>query len=312
MIWAERPFPNSNFLLLDGEEPTLVDTGFVSHAHETVALAEEHTPQVKWVVNTHWHSDHVGANRLLQQNGTGIIGSSVDADSLDHAASDCCAAEYLDQPVPQYTIDLPIADGQTLRIGDGHWRVLAVPGHTPGHIALWNDELRVLAVGDSLSSYDVGWIDVMREGCAAIDQAMASLRRIQALEVDTIFPGHGPLISDPEPHLEKAIERLGKQRSDIDMAVDYGAKRILSFALVIRGGMAVSQLDDYLLQRPWVQDAAETVDRSPEEFSRELVDSMVRSGALVIRNGEVHPSIPAESADPSVFALSFPRDWNGS
>lgn len=309
VIWEQRPFPNSNFLLLDGAQPALIDSGFVAHAEETRRLALQQTKQVDWVFNTHWHSDHVGANRLLQGSGTGIIGSASDADDLEHAAAHCCMAEYLDQPVPEYRIDRTVTEGEDLVLGDGEWTVLAVPGHAPGHLALWSDEHRALAVGDTMSAYDVGWVNIMLEGPSAIDAAISSVTRLQEFDADIIFPGHGPLVDNPEPNLAKALQRLQKQRANLDIAVDYGAKRILAFALVIHGGMALTELDEYLVQQPWIQDSSAVMNASPSEFANGLIASMMKSGGLVQHDGVAYPAVDAAPADPSVFSLPFPRDW---
>ncbi|MEW2810906.1 MBL fold metallo-hydrolase [Streptomyces massasporeus] len=50
----------------------MVDTGFVGHADETAAWDRTHAGNVDLVVNTHWHSDHVGDNALLHAQGSAI------------------------------------------------------------------------------------------------------------------------------------------------------------------------------------------------------------------------------------------------
>ena len=308
-VWRQRPFPDANFLLLTGDAPALVDSGFVAGARSTVALAHEHCRQVAWVVNTHWHSDHVGGNALLQAHGTGVIGSREDADALDRGSPGCCVAEYLDQPVPRYTVDRRVGDGDRLPLGNTQWTVLAVPGHTPGHLALWNADHRILVAGDTLSSYDVGWVNIMREGTGALDRALTSLLRLRDLDARLILPGHGPIITDPATALDKAVDRIRRQRADLDLAVGYGARRILAFALMIRGGMRIVDLDEYLTDRGWTHDAAELLGITVEEFIRSLVDGMVASGALTVTNGTVRAATEALPADPRVFDLPFPRHW---
>ena len=309
IVWAERPFPDCNLLLLTGDEPTLVDSGFVAHAEATAGMAGEHAPFVAAVVNTHWHSDHVGGNRHLQQAGARIIGSGHDGDALERADPGCCVAEYLDQPVPRYTVDQQVGDGDELGLGEHTWQVLEVPGHTPGHLALWNPDERVLVVGDTLSTYDVGWVNVMRDGPAGIEDALASLHRLRELDARVAIPGHGPLVEDPETAITKAISRMERQRDDIGLAVSYGAKRVLAYALMIRGGMPISELDDYLHQREWVHDAARTLGQDVDDFARELVDSMVGGGAIAVAERSVRATAPSTEPDPAVFDLPWPREW---
>ena len=82
VMWQQRPFPDANLLLLPGRQPALVDSGFVGHAEETAAWVRAHTVDLALVVNTHWHSDHVGGNALLQAGGAGIAASTKDADAV--------------------------------------------------------------------------------------------------------------------------------------------------------------------------------------------------------------------------------------
>ncbi|MER7950526.1 MBL fold metallo-hydrolase [Streptomyces sp. NPDC096079] len=42
--------------------------------------------------------------------------------------------------------------------GDTDWEVVRTPGHTPGHLALWQPDERLLVVGDARSDHDVGWV----------------------------------------------------------------------------------------------------------------------------------------------------------
>lgn len=107
-VWVERDFPDANMLIL---------------------------PRVARVANTHWHSDHVGGNARFQQSGAEVFGAHGDADALRRADTHCCVAEYLDQPVPVYTVDHGIGDGDRVLLGDTEWTVVEVPGHTSGHLA---------------------------------------------------------------------------------------------------------------------------------------------------------------------------------
>lgn len=190
--------------------------------------------------------------------------------------------------------------------------MLAIPGHTAGHLALWDADDRLLVVGDTVSAYDVGWVNVMLDGAEAIDTAIASAHRLRACDARLVLPGHGPMVDRPDLAIDKAIQRLERQRDHVDLAVDYGAKRILGFALMIRDGMPLADLDDYLHRRPWVRDAAKIVDASVEEFIRNLVDSMLTSGAIVLDHGIVRAAAEHERADLAVFDLPYPKDWTSS
>lgn len=309
VTWERRPFPDANLLLLHGRTPALVDSGFVGHAEQTAAWARAQAGQIDLVVNTHWHSDHVGGNGLLQAAGAGIAAGTRDAEALARRDPGCCAAEYLDQPVSPYTVDEPLADGQLLRLGDGDWQVVHTPGHTPGHLALWQPDERLLVVGDALSDYDVGWVNLALDGPDAADAALTSLRRMTDLGPRVLLPSHGPIPADTGAALATALRRVQRLVDDPAGAVWYGARRIFAFALMIRDGIPADEVEPYLHARAWLTDAARLLDSTPEALATELVEGMLRSGAIALRDGRLrataeHTPVPAEA-----LRVPYPRTW---
>ena len=115
---------------------------------------------------------------MLQARGAGIAASAADADAVARRDPRCCQAEYLDQPVAPYTVDEQLHDAQIVPLGDAEWQAICAPGHTPGHLCLWQPDERLLIVGDALSDYDVGWVNIALDGPDAAAIALASLHRL--------------------------------------------------------------------------------------------------------------------------------------
>ena len=181
---------------------------------------------------------------------------------------------------------------------------------TPGHLALWQPEERLLVVGDALWDYDVGWVNLALDGPEAAETAPASLRRVSELRPRVLLTAHGPLPTDPDAAPAKAVQRFQRLVDDPQGAVWYGARRILAFALMIRNGIPVADVEPYLHAREWLQDAARPLRTGPEELSAELVRTMSRSGAVLQRDGYLYASrwrtapVTAASLD-----VPFPRSW---
>jgi hydroxyacylglutathione hydrolase len=307
--WQQRPFPDANLLLLRGRRPALIDSGFVGHAEQTAAWARAHSGRVALVVNTHWHSDHVGGNAVLQAMGAGIAASVPDAQAIARRDPGCCQAEYLDQPVAPYTIDQPLGDGQVLRLGDADWQVVSTPGHTPGHLALRQPQERLLIVGDALSDYDVGWVNIALDGLGAAGTALASLHRLADLRPRVLLPSHGPIPADPGVAFATAIRRAQRLVDDPAGAVWYGARRIFAFALMIRSGIPADEVEPYLHARTWLTDAARLLARTPETLAAELVETMLGSGALVLRDHRLHAAAEHTPVPAGSLRVPFPRAW---
>ena len=309
VTWEQRSFPDANLLLLPGRNPVLVDTGFVGHAGQITDRVHARTGRLALVVNTHWHSDHVGGNGLLQAKGAGIAAAVPDADAVARRDPGCCQAEYLDQPVAPYTVDQPLRDGQVMQLGEAEWQVTATPGHTPGHLCLWQPGERLLVVGDALSDYDVGWVCAALDGPAAAATALSSLQRLAALSPRVLLPAHGPVPADTASALAAALRRAQRLVDDPDGAVWYGARRIFAYALMIRGGIPTTRVEQYLNQRAWLTDAARLLNRAPDVLAAELVDSMLRGGSLVIREGRVYAAAEHAPVTPESLDVPFPRAW---
>jgi hydroxyacylglutathione hydrolase len=156
---------NYIWLVHDGDsgQTAVVDPGDAAPA---LAEAERRGWPITQVWNTHWHPDHTGGNgRIKDATGCRVSGP---------------AAETIADR------DVALAEGSELRIGAHVGRVMEIPGHTLGHIALVFDEPRIAFVGDTLFAMGCGRLF---EGTA--EQMHGSLRRIAGLPEDTaLYCGH--------------------------------------------------------------------------------------------------------------------------
>ena len=130
------------------------------------------------MVNTHYHSDHVGGNAGLQGTyGVPVAAHRWEAEVVNRRDPEACSAEWLDQPVEPYWVDLSLSEGDEIDAGNVRLRVLHTPGYTLGYISLWEPKERVLILGDAAHADDVGWINPYREGTGAIERAAESVGR---------------------------------------------------------------------------------------------------------------------------------------
>ena len=121
------------------------------------------------IFNTHHHPDHIGGNARLKARfpAASLIGPRSETERIA-------------------SMDVTVADGDTVDFGTLAFTVIEVPGHTRGHIAYWTEEGKAVFPGDTLFSIGCGR---MFEGHAA--QMWRSLGRLRALPSDTrIYCGH--------------------------------------------------------------------------------------------------------------------------
>lgn len=140
------------------------------------------------VVLTHGHWDHLGdAASICLAQGVPLVAHADDAWIIE----DPVAFGFLPLPVAGAVIDRVVREKDRVAVGDLQFEIFHVPGHTPGHIALYEANERVLFAGDVLFSGGIGRTDFPR---GDYDTLMRSITvALGELPDDTtVYPGHGP------------------------------------------------------------------------------------------------------------------------
>lgn len=223
-------WPGDEQVVSQGEAPlptgaTLVDTGPVGSFRtllNTLTDIGVTAEVLQRVVLTHFHDDHTGAAaEIATWSGAEVVAGRADAAIIrGHAAGPMPAltpaeqqlfaavtASAADDALPRPTpcrVDREVDDGDVLDIAGGA-RVLALPGHTPGSIALHLPTLRVVLTGDTAAEHGGGVV----LGPFSTDRAQArsDLVRLAELDVEVACFGHGdPVLTDAAAALALATD----------------------------------------------------------------------------------------------------------
>lgn len=315
MLFFQRTYPSANMVVVPGPRPLLIDTGFGSDIAATERLlrdADLPPERLALIVNTHYHSDHVGGNSALQQRyGLPIAAHRWDAALINQRDREACAADWLDQPIEPYQVDIALADGAHLDTGALTLQVLHMPGHTLGQIALYAPETGELACGDALHGDDVAWINPFREGAGALERALESLDRLASLPLRRAYSGHGPAIEQPQAALDRCRRRYEQWIREPQKIAWHACKRILTYALMLRPPLTEAEVRDYALSCPWFYDYSRHVfELDPQEFFAPLLAELVRAGALRVQDGRMIVQ-PAHHRPPPgwIDTPTRPKDW---
>jgi len=169
-------------------EAMVIDPG--DDIEDIVAIIDQHKLQVKQIVITHAHIDHVGgAMKLRARTGAPILLNENDYALLKMLG---VQASWLGMKDPgKVEIESSLAHDQTLRAGNLSANVLHTPGHTEGSVCLYFPAEKLLIAGDTLFARSIGRTDLPG---GSFEKIMRSLhRRVMALPDDTaVVPGHGP------------------------------------------------------------------------------------------------------------------------
>jgi len=233
--------------LIDGDEPVLIDTGMAGDGGRETLLEElaDHdlgADDIQHLVLTHPHVDHLGQAATVIEAGDpqvyvpagvetrfsrdiGDLRSTVERNATAAGVAGKARGRVIDKAVeslrrdrellPRDAVDRWVEDGASINLGDLVLEAIHTPGHQADHLCYRStiDEGRVLFSGDMAIkpfrsvAIHVGLDDGVEESIGAFYTA---LDRLGALEIDRVFPGHGPDHDDFVGSIERSVRSLDR------------------------------------------------------------------------------------------------------
>ena len=155
-----------------------------------LGVLQKHSLEVKAIVITHAHIDHIGgAAKLTATTGAPVFMNQNDQPLYDHLD---VQASWLGMKTPERTsIDTALRDGDSLVLGAAEFHVLETPGHTQGSISLWIPAENKVIAGDTLFRDSIGRTDLPGGDGRQILRSIHD--KLMPLPEDAVVvPGHGP------------------------------------------------------------------------------------------------------------------------
>lgn len=180
------PLDTNCYVVHSEDAAVVIDPG--GDAHEILAFLAAGNLTVQAILNTHLHFDHIQGNAdLVAVTGVSVMASSKDAFLLE---TELGGGGMMGFPrTPQFTFT-SLEEGEMPLLGTT-CRVLPTPGHSPGSLSFYFEELGAVFVGDLLFYRSVGRTDF--PGSSERELLRSVRTRIFTLPEETIvYPGHGP------------------------------------------------------------------------------------------------------------------------
>ena len=263
------------YLLTGPAGALLFDTGVADSVSETLLPTLDEIgfdlADLRWVISSHCDFDHTGGNAALAAAapnaeflaGRADVPMTEDVELLISGRyGEFAGRDRFDDPPETtaevrrstglVTVDRALDGGEVFDLGDRTIEVLSVPGHSPGHLALWDAANRALLISDAVLGETVPTADgraafppTYRDTVAYVD----SIRRLQALDAELLLTAHYPV-----------YEGAGVDEF-LDSSLAYTERVDRVIAEVLASGEALTSLE--LIRRaaadlgPWPAAAAE-------------------------------------------------------
>jgi glyoxylase-like metal-dependent hydrolase (beta-lactamase superfamily II) len=290
MTVFERGWLSSNNILFDGPEGTaLVDSGYATHAPQTLALVRHalQDRQLDRLLNTHLHSDHCGGNALLQGHyGCHTAIPACDAGKVRDWDEAALSFRATGQQCDRFAFDSVLQNGDAISLGGMPWQALAAPGPDNHALLLYCPADETLIAGDALWENGFGVIFPELAGEPGFDEQAATLDLIAQLNPQRVIPGHGAPFTDVAGALARARSRLAYLAGDPQRNAENAVKVMLKFLLLERQRIAIDTIPALFDAIPLVSDAcARLLRTSTADLTPWAVAALVRAGAARSADG---------------------------
>lgn len=215
LIQLTRLWAFNSYFVREEDGLTVVDTNLPGSAKDIQAAAARYNLPIRRIVLTHAHSDHVASADALYAlvPDAEVIAAARSVPFL-RGEMTLQAGEPVDELRGGYvqietTVTREVNDGDTI----GSLQVIATPGHTPGHIALFDTRDGTIIGGDAFQtqagvavSGKMNWLFPFPAMATwHKPTAIASAKRLLTLQPQRLAVGHGPVLSNPTAAMQKAI-----------------------------------------------------------------------------------------------------------
>ncbi len=149
--------------------------------------------------------------------------------------------------------DVVLQENEAIRVGDFNFKILWTPGHSPGHICLYERQKRIFLSGDHILPY-ITPVIVLNPYSRAnpLEDYIQSLHRVKNLRVDLILPGHGDCDMDFQQRVQELLQHHNERLGEILDVLKKRAKTVYDISSELtwmheHNRMALSDLD------PWAR-----------------------------------------------------------
>lgn len=171
------------YIIKDNDKSYIIDPG--DDGDKILSFIKSNSLNVKNIILTHGHFDHIGAVGFLREKLLSMNVSIHVNDNINLSDANKNLSHFLGNKMEFEKAEVLLKEGDII----GNFRVISTPGHTPGSISLYNEKEKTLFSGDLIFDKGTGRTDLPGGDHETL---FGSINKIMELSDDIIvYPGHG-------------------------------------------------------------------------------------------------------------------------
>ncbi|KTE91571.1 Zn-dependent hydrolase [Desulfitobacterium hafniense] len=276
----EIPLPHNplktlnSYIVLSGDRPLILDTGFDLEVCKAAFMEGVEELQIDLqktdLVLSHMHVDHTGLADFLVERGcqvyigekdgillnnyrtspglimgelNKVLNLGQEMNSTEKAVFDITPKKPL-----AYT---PLNEGDCLETGLYQWEVINIPGHSPGHIGLYERRHKLFLGGDHILNEITPNITFFHYKIDSLGNFIRSLEKIRGYDIEQVFPAHRSLIANHRQRIDELIAHHQERLVEIAEILRDGKKTVGQTASKMQWELRYNSWDDFPLAQKW-------------------------------------------------------------
>lgn len=280
----EVPLPNNplqsinSYVIRDGEKSLIIDTGM--NRKECLSVLTAGLQELGVDLRkadffiTHLHSDHLGLVPSLAADTSKIYFNHVEADSHNNYESgntwhrhpefairngfpkEECKRAIGNHPGYKYRAQGDInfqtlKEEDTLSIGGYSFKCIETPGHTRGHMCLYEPEKKLFVSGDHLLVDITPNISLLCENENPLNDYLNSLDKVYALDIELVLPGHRRIFKDHRKRINELKEHHQQRADEVLVILEKGEQNAYQVASRMTWEMTYKSWGEFPPQQKW-------------------------------------------------------------